>query len=74
MLPGSSFPKEVLEDLMDVAEDKAEDVCATAEETLLANSFETTAKNIGEAFQIWVHIRWELFPTSLFPPQRLLGI
>ena len=49
MLPGNSFPKQVVEDLQNVAEDGIEDILTQTEQILLRNGIETDDENISKA-------------------------
>ena len=48
MLPGNSFPKEVVKDLQSVAEDGIEDILTATEEILLCNGIEMVDENISK--------------------------
>ena len=48
MIPGNSFPKEVIEDLQNLAEGEVEDVRASAEKILLSNGIDTADEDISK--------------------------
>merc|ERR1711892_416578 len=48
MIPGNSFPKEVIEDLQNLAEGEVEDVRASAEKILLSIGIDTADEGIGK--------------------------
>ena len=56
MLPGNSFPKEVVEDLQNFAADGIEDILTATEELLLLNGIETNAENISKDIKAFLFV------------------